>query len=324
MNNLDLEQSLVYNTIKNMIDRARLPHALIFYGDKSTSKLEMALFLVKYLYSKLPDINQELIEKRIDDNSLTNLFIIEGEKGVVKKNQIVDIIFEAQKSSLEDGPKVFIFKDADNLNQSSANSLLKFIEEPLEDIYIIFLSDNLNKIIPTIKSRCALLSFKPLNKKAVKEKAAILGLEEGLLSVLSEYTQNIDEIKRISEDDSLMRIYSLVMELFNEPYEKNGSMILYLNENSKLINDDNEKEFFISLIVYYLNDILSVISFENSEIVFKSQEDRIKELSNLYSSEDLLEIVKTALDIKSRIKYHINFRLNIDKLLLDLESALKR
>ena len=49
-NNLELEQPQIYKTIGNMIERAQLPHALIFCGDKSVSKLDMAISLTKRLY----------------------------------------------------------------------------------------------------------------------------------------------------------------------------------------------------------------------------------------------------------------------------------
>ncbi len=167
---LDLEQPIVYQALSNMCEKLQVPHALIFYGDKSTSKLEMALHLVKLIYSKELNIrvDDEILNKRVDDNSLTNLFIIEPVGSAIKKAQISEIILEASKSSLEDGPKFFIFKDADRLNDSSSNSLLKFIEEPENDIYIILLVDNPESMLQTIKSRCAILSFKPLSKDVVK------------------------------------------------------------------------------------------------------------------------------------------------------------
>ena len=325
MNKLEAEQPLVYQTINNMIDRRQLPHALIFYGDKSTSKKEMAMYLTKYLYAKLfnEDIETSHHSRRIDDNSFTNLIIVEPTKGTIKKDQILSIIDEASKSSLEDGPKVFIFNDADTLNQSSANSLLKFIEEPLDDIYIIFLVNNLNMMLSTIKSRCALLSFRPLNREFLKEKLDLEGIDPNIMSVITEYTQDFDEIKRIVNDESYMDAYDLVSELFNEPVEKGGSMILYLNESMAKINDSNT-EFFISLFIYYLNDMLKVSVFNNDEIIWKGERARIKALSNLIDKDALVTIIKDALDIKNRLKYHINFKLNMDKILLDLSLALER
>ncbi len=320
MNNLEVEQNLLYNTIKNIIDKGMLPHALIFYGDKSTSKLEMALFLVKYLYSKVDGVDKEIINKRIDDNSLTNLFIIEGDNGTVKKAQVIDIIKESSKSSLEVGPKVFIFKDADHLNQSSANSLLKFIEEPIDDTYIIFLATNLNNIIPTIKSRCQIFNFKPLNKESVKEKISILGLDKELENVLIEYSLNIDDIKKYSESEEYMSVYAFLKGLFDEEYEKKGSMLLYYNEHEKVLSNDEYKEFFITLLIYYLNDILKAKSFNGKDMLFVNSMVRINELSHLYSVDDILSLTKEALDIKVKMKYRINFKLNMDKLLLDIED----
>ena len=345
MERLEAEQPLVYQAIKNMVDRGQVPHALIFHGDKSTSKYEMAKFFVKYLYANFYEtsIEESPVTRRIDDESFTNVKVIEPSKSIIKKDQIASVLEDASKSSLEDGPKVFIFKNSDGLNAQSGNSLLKFIEEPEEGIYIIFLIDNINNILPTIKSRCVLMSFKPLNKRFIKERLDESGLDPNISSVFLEYTQNEDEVKSLIDDEQFFRIYSMVSELFNEPFEKKGSMILYLLENynylqyelnefdKKAKNTDKQKkmsaelaDMFLSFIIFYLNDILRYLEFSKEDFVWTSEKDRIKELSNYFSKDSLTEVIKEALEIKGRIKLYINLHLNLDILLMDIERAAGR
>ena len=328
MNNLlEAEQPLVYKTIVNMCERGQTPHALIFYGDKSTSKMKMAKFLTKYLYSKALNIaiDDPIMSKRIDDNSHTNVIVVDPEGSLIRKSQIESIIMEASKSSLEDGPKVFIFNNADKLNQSSANSLLKFIEEPLDDVYIIFLVDNLETMLKTIKSRCALLMFKPLNKKVVKEKLQDQFVEnETLLNVLSEYTQNIDDIISIKDNKEMVRIVDLVSELFSEEFEGKGSMVLYLKDSSVELDKIDKQSFFLSVYTYYLFDIMNYLILGTSDFIFSDQENRIKELSTMTSVDKLTFLIKEALEIEKRLKSNINIRANLDLLLLDTELNIKR
>ena len=322
---LDFEQPIVYSTLSNMCEKQQVPHALIFYGGKSTSKLEMALHLVKLLYSKELNIplDDEILNKRVDDHSLTNLFIIEPVGTTIKKAQISEIILEASKSSLEDGPKIFIFKEADKLNDSSSNSLLKFIEEPEDDIYIILLVDNLESMLQTIKSRCAIISFKPLSKDAVKDRLKD-EIDEDTLSILSEYTTRIDEIKKINEDDELLRLISLVQELFLEDVENKGSTVLYMKDYYNLLDRDLKKEeFFLSLFVLYLMDILNYKMLQKEEFTFISCKDRIKQLSQYVDKDRLSFIIKEALEIKKRLSSSINFRVNIDLLMLDTELSFR-
>ena len=298
MNFLEAEQPLVFNTINNMIKRRHVPHALIFYGDKSTSKYEMSIYFTKELYKSILDLSDDSnVLDRIDKNIHSNVTIIEPGINTLSKDTIESIIFDSNISSLEDGPKVYIFKDSDKLNQSSSNSLLKFIEEPSSDVYIIFLVDNLSNIISTIKSRCVLLSFRQLNKDLLKEKLTELGYEKLITNILIEYTQNIDLIKSIIEDEEYMEILNFIPNLFMEPFEKNGSMILTLKEKIELIESNPDYiDFFLTLFVLYLKDILNYNINKADDFIFSGEKYRIKELSKIYSEDELSSFIKDILE----------------------------
>ncbi len=327
-NNLELEQPQIYKTIGNMIERAQLPHALIFCGDKSVSKLDMAISLIKRLYEFTFKDSDNLVSilKRIDDNSFTNLFIIEPEKGNIKKEVVKDIIKESIKTSMEDGPKVFIFNGAESLNVSSSNSLLKFIEEPIDDTYIIFIVDNIESLLPTIRSRCVTLFFKPLNKELLIEKLVSDGHEKGIVLPLIEYSLDSNEVERIIGDEKLISILSLVEELFMVRIEDKESMITYLNERRDVLEDsqknkelsDYKKNIFISLIIALINDLIKLKN-NDENIAFIMIKERLNELKDIYTLENLIILMEEAMNIKIRLKYNINFRLNIDKLLMDIE-----
>ena len=67
---------------------------------------------------------------------------------------------EFNNKSLLDNKRIYIIKEADKFNDSSANTILKFLEEPEEDIVAILLTTNRYLVIETILSRCQILSLK--------------------------------------------------------------------------------------------------------------------------------------------------------------------
>ena len=68
------------------------------------------------------------------------------------------------------------------LNKSSANSLLKFLEEPSGNTIIFIITQDESKLLPTVRSRCSWWKFNP-----VMEKDIILGLKEkGIDGILAE------------------------------------------------------------------------------------------------------------------------------------------
>jgi DNA polymerase-3 subunit delta' len=74
------------------------------------------------------------------------------------------------------GRKIALIDDADFLNEEGANCLLKTLEEPPPQSVLILVSTSPAKQLPTIRSRCQLVRFRPLDPEAVAE----LLLRQGL------------------------------------------------------------------------------------------------------------------------------------------------
>ena len=72
------------------------------------------------------------------------------------------MIGQVHSAPFEAPAKVFLIYDAEKMQQAAANSLLKTLEEPLDNTYFILLSTSMQEILPTIASRCTLLHFQPL------------------------------------------------------------------------------------------------------------------------------------------------------------------
>ena len=324
------EQEIVYSTLKNMIQKRHVPHAFIFYGDKSTSKKEMATLFIKMIYSDFLglEIDSNPVFKRIDDDSSTNIFWIKKDKkSSISIDSVKDYIKETASSSLEEGPRFFIFEDGDSLNTSSSNAILKFVEEPVDDIYIIFLVENLSSLLDTIISRCVLLKFKPLDKDHVKNKLLEEGFEEEVLDVVLEYTQKEDKVREIMKDDDYMRLYSLSKDMFIEKFERTGSIVLYINDNYGLIVKDTEKtDFFLSLVLIYLMDVFNMMVSKSYEPIYKEEIDRIKRIAVLYKKDEFSEFLRELLNIKSNVNCGkaINLHLHLDNLFLKMELAARK
>lgn len=73
-----------------------------------------------------------------------------------------------QKPLLSDH-KVFIINDADTLTNEAQNAMLKLLEEPPKNTFIILISSQKNNFLPTVLSRCHTIEFGPLSKENVEE-----------------------------------------------------------------------------------------------------------------------------------------------------------
>lgn len=80
-----------------------------------------------------------------------------------------EICDEAGVKQLEPGARVFVIHDADRFNDSSANALLKTLEEPPPGLTFVLLAANVAEVLPTILSRCNPVRFSALSDEQVTE-----------------------------------------------------------------------------------------------------------------------------------------------------------
>ena len=95
----------------------------------------------------------------IQSGNYPDLMIVEPDGQWIKKNQLLALQSEYQNKSLLGNKRIYIIKNADRFNASSANTILKFLEEPEDDIIAILLTTNRYHVIETILSRCQILTL---------------------------------------------------------------------------------------------------------------------------------------------------------------------
>ena len=114
----------------------------------------------KEMLHKYPYLPEEKWLEILDaGNSRPLIYVSESE----------ELIRAGALSSYADGYKVFIIWQPEKMNPEASNKLLKLIEEPFEDTLFIFVSNNADAIMPTIRSRLQEVEFKPLSRDEIKE-----------------------------------------------------------------------------------------------------------------------------------------------------------
>lgn len=96
--------------------------------------------------------------RKIKNKQHENIIFISPEKYYTVKD--IEIIFENIGLSLDNDEKFFfVLEKAETLNLAAANRLLKILEEPPNGYNFILQANNINNILPTIKSRCYIKNF---------------------------------------------------------------------------------------------------------------------------------------------------------------------
>jgi DNA polymerase III subunit delta' len=154
----------------------RVSHAYLFFGPDGIGKKLMALEFGKVLNCTLKEDSNIgqcdcLSCKKIEKEIHPDVFLVEY-KGV--KDIKVDQIREEVEERLFFRPfegrfKVAIVDESHRMNPSAQNAFLKTLEEPPPDSVIVLITSQPQVLLPTIRSRCQSLEFKPLSQEVIFE-----------------------------------------------------------------------------------------------------------------------------------------------------------
>lgn len=124
----------------------------------------------------------DYIENKTRDTFPRSLILL-GEKGCGKHTvteiiadrlnlQVVDITDNLNFDyllNLQQKPEPFIYLiRAVDTTIKAQNAMLKFVEEPLKNSFIVIIAENSNQLLPTVYNRCQVLNFKPYSKEELK------------------------------------------------------------------------------------------------------------------------------------------------------------
>ncbi len=147
----------------------RLPHALLFTGLAGTGKTLFADIFANALLctAKEAPCGECHACHMIAGNAHPNKIVIAPEKAgaAIKVDQVRDISEFTQQTALIGSRRVVIIQQANNMNVSAANALLKTLEEPAADSLLILISDQIGQLPATIVSRCQRIVFPRPNKE---------------------------------------------------------------------------------------------------------------------------------------------------------------
>lgn len=265
----------------------RLAHAYLIETNNIPKLMNDLKELIKAL--NCPEEYQETCHKcnlcnLISKNNLPSLVTIEPEGTSIKKSQIEDLKIAFETKPIYSKYNTYIIKNAEKLNGSSANAMLKFVEEPTEGIIGFFITNNKDVMIPTIKSRCQSL---------------VVNYEsDNLLDKLNMTEEELEHYKTV--------IRSYLDEIENNNYINHKEFILSQFPDRKQI----EAMFQIIFAIYYQNFL-------------KQQNDgNYQELVKNFEIKENMKDIITKMNIIAKflqdLSYNVNIELLLDKFVIEM------
>ena len=306
-------QEVAYSLLINSIKKNKLSHAYLINANNYDKCYDFVKAFVKTIicdsnnisYSNCGNCNRCI---RIDNGSYSELKIIEPLSGIIKKEQLLELQEELSSSSIEGKYRVYIIKDCDRMNKHAANSLLKFLEEPTNNIVAILVTNSFSKVMSTIVSRCQvinLLNIKNTNYDTTLENINVMLVEEDIFSdveLIDKYELLVNNIL-----DFLLYV------------EENGvDTLIYMKKlwYNKFTNRD-EFSLGMKLIEYFYYDVLKNKSNINNYF-FADKLNDINRISSLNSIESIIKKIDLINYAHEMARSNLNLNLLIDDVVIKL------
>lgn len=175
-------QEAAVGVLEGSLQRNQIPHALLLTGPEGTGKQTAALQMAARLLCAAgpggPPCGQcAPCRHREAGTAPDYIEVTAGEGEDIRIDRVRELTRQAQLTPQESGRRVILLDPAEALNTYAANALLKLLEEPPGEVVFLLVSHRPEALLPTIRSRCQLVPFRPV---AVSEVEAWLERAHGL------------------------------------------------------------------------------------------------------------------------------------------------
>ena len=253
-------QPIQFERFVHILEQGQLNHAYLFSGNFGS--LEMALFLSKSLFcsEKTGIFPCEKCRncKLIEQEEFPDVTIIKPLNQVIKTERIRELVGQFSQSGIENQRQVFIIEQAEKMHVNAANSLLKVIEEPQSEIYIFFLTDDEEQMLPTIRSRTQIFQFKK-HVSTLMSQLEEAGLVKNKAKLLAQFSQSQAEADKLVHQAGFWALVDESERLFSWLLAHKKESYLQVAKLTSLA-DDKEKQDQVLRILEVLagQEILNV------------------------------------------------------------------
>ena len=269
------------NLINSYVKKDKINHAYLLetnYNDK----MMLADELINKIMSYEENYNLEEMKR---DHDLT---VIDPSSNNIKAEEIETLKEKYKTKSINNGKRIYVINNAERLNDFASNKLLKFLEEPEDDIIAILITENKNNLLKTIISRCQLIRF----------------------------FINIDRFENYDEEYT-----DYMFNFINNIEENKEDAIAFQNIiNIKKLSDRVFIQRFLNDLLYIYSDVLHFKTTRKIEY-FQFRIDQIENISEKNSIDQIRKKINGINFCIERLKYNPNIKLLIDKLIIEMSGV---
>ncbi len=347
-------QERVKNFFIHAINHNRLAHAYIFYGQEGRGKEAFAFELAKALNCAHPEqrpcnecpscvkINKRNhpdvryvfpVPQKTKTEKITDILHKKAKNPYLgaelpgHKNISIETIRELKNESRYGGfearRRVFIIDGAEYLSREAANSFLKLLEEPPEDLLIILITSDYHHLLDTIRSRCQPVYFPAFSDDQIKE----------IITRYDSSAENPDMLIHLAQGN-VKKIFTMLHSDYDQRKEQVYRFIkavaaddlLQVNEIIEQLTQRRDKNYiieFLDLVVLWLQDAFRYLSTGRTDVFTNiDYQTPITKFAEYYAASDLGAVITLVLAVRDHIGWNAHPALTLMKLAIEMHEKL--
>ncbi len=319
------------NFLQTSLEQDSLANAYLFYGSSGLGKKMIARYFAQSLFCQT--VADRPCQKcsnchHVKQGTYADCYLLGQTQEELSAENIKDFLSRLKLASAIGGRKLAIISQADKINLFAANALLKILEEPPKDTTIILIADQIDYLPATILSRCQLLKFQALDKKAMEdwlsnfslpelEKATILNLSFGkpgralnfMADNLANFREQCNWLIKLLDLETLSALQML--DNWFEVLKKD-------NLKAKVSDLSHSTLEYLDLLELFWRDLLwAKLDRKVLNVLYQKE---IKDLSKKYSYTDILKNLLSINKIKKQIKENVSPQILWENLVLNFKT----
>jgi len=294
---------------KKIIQNKKTPHAVLISGNRGIGKRSFAAWLASEHLDITKKYESCIYPFAVPSHADLKWISPNEGKRDISVDQIRQIIDDLTMSSYEGIGKVTVIEPVNKMNISSANSLLKILEEPPGNTLIILIADKMKNIPATIISRCQHIKIYPPNEDESREFINHIHPDANIAKI-DPYIL-VSPLIYEKQNNHSQNIESIIIDLKNMLNKKNSP----LDIAAKLCAED--VEIFLDWFSYF------VYSLAKNDNKTNKQKNKFEEILKKIDISNLFIYFDKINRIRNQPKGSFNFRMILEELFIDWSRGLK-
>jgi len=246
-----------------------------------------------------------------------DVHLVSPEGASLKIEAIRELQQTLSLSPVEGDYRIGIIREMDAATSSAANCLLKTLEEPPQRAILILTASEVEVLLPTIVSRCQVLSLRVVEMERIVTALRERGIEDDQAHLLASLAQGrVGWAIEASQDPGVLTRREQVLEkllgLEDASYQ---ARFLWADQLSR---DAEQVPAVLDVLTSWWHDVLMLASGSGIQVVNLDRRTALEARAARYGVEVAQQVLRGIRDTRWRLEHNANRRLALEVLMLDL------